>query len=66
MVNRVTHANATKVTYGKDANDMGRPASITLQRTADNSILWQTGTYAFDGVGNVKTIGSDSYTHRYR
>ena len=25
MVNEVTHANATKVTYGKDPNDMARP-----------------------------------------
>ena len=35
----------------------------TDHRTADSSTLWQTGTYAFDGAGNVKTIGSDTYTY---
>jgi RHS repeat-associated protein len=63
MVNQVTHANNTKVLHGKDPFDMGRPAAISLQRTADSSVLWQTGTYAYDGAGNVKQIGSDWYTY---
>jgi len=63
MVNELQQANATKVIYGKDANDMRRPASITLQRTSDSTILWQTGTYAYDGAGNVKAIGSESYLY---
>jgi RHS repeat-associated protein len=63
MVNQLTHANATKALYGKDPNDMARPASITLQRTADSSTLWQSSTYAYDGAGNIKTIGSDFYTY---
>ena len=57
MVNTVTHGNGTKVVHGKDANDMARPASITLQRVADSAVLWQTGAYAYDGAGNIKTIG---------
>ncbi len=42
---------------------MARPASITLQRVSDSAVLWQTGTYAYDGAGNVKTLGSDWYTY---
>ncbi len=63
MVNQITHANATKVVHGKDPNDMARPASISLQRTADSSVLWQTGTYGYDGAGNIKAIGSDWYIY---
>ena len=60
MPNVVTHANQTKVTYGKDPNDMLRPASIALQRVSGGTTLWQTGAYAYDGSGNVKQIGTVS------
>jgi hypothetical protein len=57
MVNTVTHANGTKVVHGKDANDMARPASITLQRVSDSAVLWQTGAYAYDGAGTARGSG---------
>ncbi len=44
-------------------NDMARPASITLQRVSDSAVLWQTGAYAYDGAGNIKTLGSDWFTY---
>jgi len=63
MLNQVTNANATKVLHGKDANDMLRPASFTLQRTSDSYTLWSTGTYAYDGAGNIKAIGSEAFVY---
>lgn len=63
MVNEVLHDMDARDVYGKDADDIPRPASITLQRASTGTVLWQTGAYAYDGVGNVKTIGSDWSTY---
>ena len=56
-LNQIAHANGVTVTYGKDPDDMPRPASITTTGAATS---WATGTYAYDGAGNVKKIGTVS------
>jgi hypothetical protein len=63
LIDTVTHGNGTKVVHGKDVNDMARPASITLQRVSGGTVLWQTGAYAYDGAGNVKAMGADTFTY---
>ena len=60
MVNQVVHANGVTDTYGKDPNDMARPASISTSGAATN---WATGTYQYDGAGDVWKIGTDTYLY---
>ena len=60
MVNQVAHANGVTDTYGKDPNDMARPASISTSGAATN---WLTGTYQYDGAGDVWKIGTDTYLY---
>jgi RHS repeat-associated protein len=60
MVNAVLHANNVTVTHVKDDFDIRRPKSITTTNATPN---WASGTYGYDGAGNVKAIGSDWYTY---
>jgi RHS repeat-associated protein len=60
MVNQVTRPNSTTDTFAKDANDIVRPASVTV-RGPLGLTLWTTGTYTWDGVGNIKAMGSDTF-----
>ena len=62
MVNQVVHPNNTTDTYAKDANDMQRPASVTV-RGLLGLTLWTTNGYAYDGSGNVKAMGTDTFTY---
>ncbi len=61
MVNQVVRPNSTTDTYAKDANDIARPASVKVQGPLGLT-LWNTGTYTYDGSGNVwkMTNGSKS------
>ena len=56
MVNQITHANGVTVNHEKDPNDVARPGRIWSSGAASN---WNSGTYQFDGAGNVVKIGSD-------
>ena len=40
---------------------MNRPKNIKLQ--IGNNILWQTGNYYYDGVGNITKIGDDEFNY---
>jgi RHS repeat-associated protein len=67
MINQVTHANTPSIsstwltdTYALDPNGMGRPASITTA-TSGGVQRWATGTYAYDGAGNIKAMGTQSF-----
>ena len=46
--------------YGLDPNDMPRPASVQF---SGPSVTWNLGTYAYDGAGNVKTVGNDKFVY---
>jgi RHS repeat-associated protein len=52
MVNQVARPNSTTDTYAKDSNDIARPASVRVQGLLGLT-LWYTGTYTYDGSGNV-------------
>ncbi len=69
MVHQVVHNNnpsdASKRltdTYANDPNAMRRPASIIVT-TPTSATRWSSGTYTYDGAGNVKGIGTSSFTY---
>ena len=41
---------------------MRRPASISVT-TPTSVSRWTSGTYAYDGAGNVKAIGTHTFTY---
>jgi RHS repeat-associated protein len=63
MVHEALHANGMKDVFARDANDMPRPAQISVQRVSDGVVLGSWGPYGYDGSGNVKAIGADTFTY---
>ena len=65
MVHTNTPADSSKSltdTYANDPNLMRRPASISV--TNPTSVSRRTsGTYSYDGAGNVKAIGTHTFTY---
>jgi len=59
VINQVVHGNGITDTIAGDPNDLGRPAAITA--AFGSTPRWSTGTYAYDGAGDVKAIGSSSF-----
>ncbi len=57
----VTHGNGVTWSQGLDPDRMARPASF--QAAVSGTTLWSTGTYQYDGVGNVKAIGGSSFLY---
>src|SRR5581483_1976131 len=58
-------ADATKSltdTYANDPNLIRRPGSITVTTPA-SAVRWSTGSYSYDGSGNVKAIGTHTFTY---
>jgi RHS repeat-associated protein len=49
-------------TYANDPNLMRRPASISVT-TPTSVSRWTSGTYTYDGAGNVKAIGTHTFTY---
>ena len=60
MLSQIQNANGVTWSQAIDPSRMPRPASITA---SGNGISWSTGSYLYDGSGNIKTIGSDVYTY---
>ncbi len=58
MLHQVQHSNGQTDVWTRDPHDLARPREIALASGA-----WTTGDYAYDGVGNVSSIGSDLYTY---
>ncbi len=56
LYNQITHANGVVVTQANDPNSMLRPASINAR--LGTTTLWNTGTYSYDGAGNVLKMGT--------
>jgi hypothetical protein len=52
MVNTIIHGNSIYDVYGKDGNDLPRPASVSAMPSGLLT-LWTTGSYSYDGSGNV-------------
>lgn len=68
MISRVEHLNSSgdnlvNDVYDKDPRNVQRPRQMTTQLASNSSTLWTTGVYRYDGVGNIKAIGSDWYVY---
>lgn len=61
MFRTATHGNGIVTTFNADPNKMARPSSITA--TFSTTTYWNSGTYQFDGSGNIKAIGADDYVY---
>lgn len=61
MVSQVAHDDGVTYTQGNDPYGMRRPSSYTVTNTATGAAMWQSGAYAYDGSGNVTSIGAASY-----
>ena len=62
MVNKVIHGNGFTDTYTLDPSSMRRPASIRIT-SPSGTVGWDTGTYAYDGAGNVKAVGTHTFVY---
>jgi hypothetical protein len=49
-------------TYANDPNLMARPASITVT-TPSVIVRWSTGAYGYDGAGNIKAMGAQTFAY---
>jgi RHS repeat-associated protein len=58
----VAHSNGVTVTHGRDPHGLPRPASIATSGVAAAQ-NWSTGSYAYDGSGNVVGIGAAWFTY---
>ncbi len=61
MVNQITHSNGVVDTQANDPDSMRRPSSISSAK--GTTTLWSSGTYAYDGTGNVVKTGSGYYLY---
>lgn len=65
VIGTVTHgigSNAVTETWAADPYNMARPGSITTKDFSGQT-LWTSGTYAYDGAGNIRQIGSTAYKY---
>jgi RHS repeat-associated protein len=60
MVNQVAHSNGVTWTQAAAPYGMARPASYETAGAATN---WTSGTYVYDGSGNVSAIGGSTFSY---
>jgi RHS repeat-associated protein len=61
---QVQHHNGLTDTIAPDPYFMPRPGSISTSLTSNPSTLyWSTGAYAYDGGGNIESIGAASFVY---
>jgi RHS repeat-associated protein len=60
LVSQVVHRNGVIETQGNDPNEIRRPSSLAATGPFPG---WSSGPYAYDGAGNIKTIGTASFTY---
>lgn len=58
---KVTHNGNVTETWTADPDGMARPRQITVAR--GTTTHWSSGLYDFDAAGNIKSIGSLSYSY---
>ncbi len=61
MPYQITHANNVVATYGLDANKIQRVAGITTTGGSSNNLALTP--FAYDGAGDVKAIGSQTFVY---
>lgn len=57
LVGSIAHANGSTDTVVDDPHAMGRPSSMSA--SGPGGSLWSSGTYAYDGAGNIRGLGID-------
>ena len=57
----VQYSNLTQSSYTQDL--MGRTASVTAANQASGTTAWASGNYAYDGAGNIRSIGADTFNY---
>ena len=62
MLKNVVHGNGTRDLFDLDPNYIARQSKLTVQ-TGAGSQLWTSGTYSYDGTGNITRIGSDWFAY---
>ena len=62
MLNSIVHGNNATDLFNVDPNYMLRQSKITIQNGAGTQ-LWTSGTYLYDGAGDVTKIGNDWYAY---
>lgn len=65
VIDTVTHGSGTSSTLEKweaSPHGMARPHRI-VALTSSGTELWSSGTYDYDGAGNIKTIGQTAYAY---
>jgi RHS repeat-associated protein len=60
LVSQVAHGNGVTDTQGNDPYQMRRPSSLAASGL---SASWSSGTYSYDGAGNIKAIGTSGFTY---
>jgi RHS repeat-associated protein len=60
LVSQVVHRNGVIETQINDPNEIRRPSSLAASGPFPG---WSSGPYAYDGAGNIKTIGTASFTY---
>lgn len=66
MPHQVVHTNNVTDVWAQDPNKMQRPASIEawyLYGTGSQSARFLSGSYGYDGSGNVETIGNAYFVY---
>jgi RHS repeat-associated protein len=61
LIKDVAHNNGVVDTQGNDPNGIPRPSSVTA--ALGGTPLWTTGTYQYDGAGNIWKIGTSWYEY---
>jgi RHS repeat-associated protein len=62
LLNQIAHQNGVTTTQANDPNAMRRPASISATHPSLGA-LWGTGSYAYDGSGNIARMGSFRFSY---
>ncbi len=63
-LNEIHHANGIVDVIGRDPNFMSRPSSLHVE-SAGGQTLWESGTFRYDGAGNLLEMAATDFTDRF-
>jgi RHS repeat-associated protein len=61
MTNGIAHTNGVTDSYAQDPYLMKRIAGVRVAKGTQE--LWNSGTYSYDGAGNITKVGADWYLY---
>ncbi len=61
QTSQTAYGNGVTGTFDEGPSHLARPRRIRYSTAAGT--LWDSGTYTYDGVGNISTIGDDVFTY---